>query len=67
MKNRNELQVRLPNPAELYALEHQARRLRAAEIGRLINLAALAVRNFFNTRGLPNVRSSTRTNGVRHA
>ncbi len=62
MKNRNELQARLPSPAELYALEREARRLRSEEIGRLIATAAVAVRNLF-TRGL----TSARPNEVRHA
>jgi hypothetical protein len=38
---------RYPTPAELYALEQEARRLRAAEISRLLKAGARAVRSFF--------------------
>jgi len=38
---------RYPNPQELYALELEARRLRAAEVARLVRAGAAAVRAFF--------------------
>jgi predicted DNA-binding transcriptional regulator YafY len=38
---------RYPTPEELYALEHEARRLRAAEMARLARKAADAVRSLF--------------------
>jgi hypothetical protein len=36
---------RYPTPEELYALEHEARRLRAAEMSRLLKAGAKAVRS----------------------
>jgi hypothetical protein len=38
---------RYPTPEELYALEHEARRLRAAEMARLAKAGADAVRSLF--------------------
>ncbi len=38
---------RYPTAQELYALEHEARRLRAAEMARLAKAAAAAVRSLF--------------------
>jgi hypothetical protein len=45
---------RYPTPEELYALEQQARRLRAAEVARLFRAGAAGVRNLFrvNVKGL---------------
>jgi hypothetical protein len=45
MKNLN--LGRYPTPQELYALEHEARRLRAAEMSRLFKAGAAAVRSLF--------------------
>ena len=52
MKNLNS--NRYPTPEELYALEQQARRLRAAEVARLFRAGAAGVRNLFrvNVKGL---------------
>ena len=50
---------RYPTPQELYALEHNARRLRALEMARLIRAAATAVRNLF--------RVNVKVKGMRHA
>jgi hypothetical protein len=47
---------RYPTPAELYALELKARRMRAAEMARLLHAGADAVRAVFK-----------RTVSVRHA
>jgi hypothetical protein len=47
-----------PTPQELYALEREARRLRAAEMARLFRAGANAVRSFFTIRT---------TKGLRHA
>jgi len=44
MKNRH------PTTEELYALEHEARRLRAAEIARLVRAGTAAVREFFKVK-----------------
>jgi hypothetical protein len=38
---------RYPTPQELYALEHEARRARAAEMARLFRAGAAAVRRLF--------------------
>ena len=38
---------RYPTPSELYALEQEARRMRAAEISRLFKAGAGAVRSLF--------------------
>jgi hypothetical protein len=38
---------RYPTPKELYALEHEARRLRAAEMARLVRAGITAVRSLF--------------------
>jgi len=45
---------RYPTPQELYALEHEARRLRAAEMARLFRAGAAGVRNLLrvNVKGL---------------
>ena len=45
---------RYPTSEELYALEHEARRLRAAEMARLCRAGAAGVRNLFrvNVKGL---------------
>jgi hypothetical protein len=45
---------RYPTTQELYALEHEARRLRAAEMARLFRAAAEGARNLFraNVKGL---------------
>jgi len=37
---------------ELYALEREARRLRAAEIARLVRAAAAALRSLLSVKGL---------------
>jgi hypothetical protein len=53
---------RYPTPAELYALEQNARRLRAAEMGRLFKAGADAVRALFTRAPMDrNVK------GLRHA
>jgi hypothetical protein len=49
---------RYPTPKELYALEAEARRLRAAEMARLFRAAGAAL------RGLLNVKAPK---GLRHA
>ena len=46
MKNR--YPTKYPTAAELYALEHEARRLRAEEMARLFRAGAKAVRAFFS-------------------
>jgi hypothetical protein len=53
---------RYPTPQELYALEHEARRLRAAEMARLLRAAVQGVRGLF-TRAAT-VRPAK---GLRHA
>jgi hypothetical protein len=53
---------RYPTPAELYALEREARRLRAAEMARLIGAGIAAVRSLFAR--LVTVRHAK---GLRHA
>ena len=52
MKNLNP--NRYPTPQELYALEREARRLRADEMARLFRAGAAGVRNLFrvNVKGL---------------
>lgn len=49
---------RYPTAQELYALEQEARRLRAAEMARLFKAGFNAVRGFFTLRT---------TKGLRHA
>ena len=46
--------TRYPTPQELYAFEHNARRLRAQEMARLIRAATTGVRSLFrvNVKGL---------------
>jgi hypothetical protein len=53
---------RYPTAAELYALEHEARRLRAAEMARLVRTGVSAVRSAFAR--LVTVRNAK---GLRHA
>jgi hypothetical protein len=53
---------RYPTPEELYALEHEARRLRAAEVARLFKAGAAAVRSLFAR--IVTVRNAK---GLRHA
>jgi hypothetical protein len=53
---------RYPTQQELYALEHEARRLRAAEIARLVSAAVQGVRGLF-TR----VATVRPAKGLRHA
>jgi len=53
---------RYPTPAELYALELEARRMRAQEMGRLLKAGAAKVRALFS-RTVP-VRHAK---GLRHA
>lgn len=50
MENRKEIVRRYPTSAELYALEREARRLRAEETARLLKAAAVAIRSFFSGR-----------------
>ena len=45
-----------PTPEELYALEHEARRLRAAEMARLMRAGANALRRFFAVRSAKGLR-----------
>jgi hypothetical protein len=47
MKNRN---LHYPTTEELYALEREARRLRAEEMARLVRAGADAVRSLFKTK-----------------
>ncbi len=47
MKNRN---LHYPTIEELYALEREARRLRAEEMARLVRAGAEAVRSLFKTK-----------------
>ena len=47
-----------PTPKELYALEVEARRLRAAEMARLFRAAGAALRGFFTVKA---------PKGLRHA
>jgi len=61
MENRKELQIRDLTPDQLYALELQARRLRAVEMARLFDAAVTALKHF--VRGTPRARASE----VRHA
>ena len=53
---------RYPSPAELYALEREARRLRAEEMGRLLKAGADAVRRLF-----PRTVEVRPAKGLRHA
>jgi hypothetical protein len=53
---------RFPTPAELYAIEAKARRIRAAETARLLRAGAAAARAFL--RRLFSVRNAK---GLRHA
>ena len=53
---------RYPTPEELYALEHEARRLRAAEMARLVHAGIKAVRALFDRT--VTVRNAK---GLRHA
>jgi hypothetical protein len=41
---------RYPTPEELYVLEHEARRLRAAEMARLLHAAATRARALFHLK-----------------
>ncbi|HWM44681.1 MAG TPA: hypothetical protein VNP36_19735 [Burkholderiales bacterium] len=53
---------RYPTPEELYALEQNARRMRSAEMARLIRAGTDAVRSFFGRT--VTVRNAK---GLRHA
>jgi len=53
---------RYPTAQELYALEHEARRLRAEEMARLVRAGAKALRAFFAR--FVTVRNAK---GLRHA
>jgi hypothetical protein len=53
---------RYPTPAELYALDQEARRMRAAEVARLLHAGAEKVRAIF--RRTVSVRHAK---GLRHA
>ena len=53
---------RYPTPEELYALEREARRLRAMEMARLIRAATAAVRSYF--KRIVTVRNAK---GLKHA
>ena len=46
----NRYPIRYPTAAELYALEHEARRLRAAETARLLRALGNAVRSLFKIK-----------------
>lgn len=52
---------RIPSSEELYALEHEARRLRAAAIAKSLGNAARSVRAFFARP------ASATTRSMRHA
>jgi hypothetical protein len=60
MKNR--YQIRYPTSEELYAFELEARRLRAAEVARLLRAGADKVRAIFKRTG-----SVRHAKGLRHA
>jgi hypothetical protein len=60
MENRD--QIRYPTSAELYAFEREARRLRAAEVARLLRAGAEKVRAIFKRTG-----SVRHAKGLRHA
>jgi hypothetical protein len=62
MKNPN--LTRYPTPEELYALEHEARRLRAAEMARLFRAGIKAVRSLFQRERTVTVRNAK---GLKHA
>jgi hypothetical protein len=47
---------RYPTAQELHAIEHEARRLRAAEMARLLRAGADAVRRFFAVRPAKGLR-----------
>jgi hypothetical protein len=47
---------RYPSPEELYALEIQARRLRSAEVARLLRSAVAALGNLFSAKGVKGLR-----------
>jgi hypothetical protein len=53
---------RYPTTEELYALEHEARRLRALEMARLLNAGIDAVRSLF-----ARIVTVRRAKGLRHA
>ena len=53
---------RIPTPAELYAIELRARRMRQEELGRLLRKGALAVKAAFGR-----AVSLISAKGVRHA
>jgi hypothetical protein len=56
------MENRYPTSQELYALEREARRLRAMEMARLIRAATAAVRSYF--KRIVTVRNAK---GLRHA
>jgi ribosomal protein L29 len=58
----NRYQIRYPTTEELYAFELEARRLRAAEVSRLLKAGASAVRRLFAR--IVTVRNAK---GLRHA
>ncbi|HET7671338.1 MAG TPA: hypothetical protein VFK84_13085 [Burkholderiales bacterium] len=59
MKNRDLNRNPYLNPAELYALERDARRARSAELGRLLQAGLTWVKRW--------VASGNTTKGLRHA
>jgi hypothetical protein len=61
----NRYQIRYPTPEELYAFELEARRLRAAEVSRLLKAGASAVRRLFVR--IVTVRNAKGAKGLRHA
>jgi hypothetical protein len=56
---------RYPTPEELYALEQEARRLRAAEISRLLKAGAQAVSSLLARAS--HVRNAKEPKGLKHA
>jgi hypothetical protein len=56
----NRYSIRYPTAAELYAVEQEARRLRAAETTRLLRALGRAVLSLFKTK-------ATKVKGLQHA
>jgi hypothetical protein len=58
----NRYSFRYPTPAELYAIEHTARRMRAAEMARVLRSLAAALKSVFARAAAP-----SDAKGMRHA
>ena len=59
MENR---QLKYPTPAELYAIEQNARRMRAAEMARVLRSLAAALKSV-----VARAAAAPKVKGVRHA